>query len=138
MIYALSLGGKVGTKRDKKKNPTHQSTFSVFSIEKNNFWISLFSHHFQSAELTKKKKKNIKRRIPPFRYLPLPPPLEKKRKHYALQAVFSSLQMPTRPQCKRAEPNGSHRSFSSISSESQRHRLRRPGWMVEKRPNAKS
>lgn len=44
--------------------------------------------------------------------------------------------MPTRPQCRRAEPNGSHRSFSSISSESQRHRLRRPGWVVKKRPNA--
>lgn len=50
--------------------------------------------------------------------------------------MFSSLQMPTRPQCRRAEPNGSHRSFSSISSESQRHRLRRPGWVVKKRPNA--
>lgn len=59
MIYALSLGGKVGIKRDKKKN----LPFSVFSIGKNNFWISLFSQHFQSVELTKKKK-HIKRRIP--------------------------------------------------------------------------
>lgn len=73
-----------------KKNPTHQSTFSVFSIEKNNFWISLFSHHFQSAELTKKKKKTIKRRIPPFRYLPLPPPLEKKKTLRSPGCVFFS------------------------------------------------
>lgn len=63
-------------------------------------------------------------------------PLWKKGKHHAFLAMFSSLQMPTRPQCRRAEPNGSHRSFSSISSESQRHRLRRPGWVVKKRPNA--
>lgn len=53
MIYALSLGGKVGIKRDKKKK---NLPFSVFSIGKNNFWISLFSQHFQSVELTKKKK----------------------------------------------------------------------------------
>lgn len=52
---------RLESKGTKKKN----LPFSVFSIGKNNFWISLFSQHFQSVELTKKKK-HIKRRIPPF------------------------------------------------------------------------
>lgn len=131
MIYALSLGEKVEIKRDKKKK---KSTSSVFSIEKNNFWISLFSHHFQSAEF---KKEHIKLRFLPFTTLPSHP-LSGGKKNHAFLAVFSSLQMPTRPQCRRAKPNGSHRSFSSISSESQRHRFLRLGWMVKKTPNANS
>lgn len=52
MIYALSLGGKNGIKRDKKKI----YLFCLLDRKKNNFWISLFSQHFQSAELTKEKK----------------------------------------------------------------------------------
>lgn len=37
-----------GTKKKKKKK---YPPLLVFSVEKNNFRISLFSHHFQSAEL---------------------------------------------------------------------------------------
>lgn len=51
MIYALSLEEKAEIKRDKKKK------IHLFCLldRKNNFWISLFCHHFQSAEF----KKNI-------------------------------------------------------------------------------
>lgn len=94
---------KVGIKR-KNKNPPP-------SKEKITFGLVLFRHHCQSAEFLKNHRGS--KILFPLSH----PPLQKTKqnKTHNFLAVFSSLQMPTRPQCRRIERNWSHRSFSSIS-----------------------